>query len=90
MLRTDRVRCSIRFQNQNAPAVMAQPTRPSITQCSPRYTSDASMVTGNSSSATFTHRRRIHSKKNSGTMNANDACSDGIAATAFPLLRAMW
>ena len=34
--RSSRVRRSMRFQNQNEPPVRTHPTRPSITQCSPR------------------------------------------------------
>ena len=78
----------MRFQNQNTPPVMAQPTSPSITQCSARYTNEASITTGNNNTNAFSHFGRIHGRKNAGTMSANEACSEGIAATPLPLLSA--
>src|SRR4029078_12563906 len=42
------------------------------------------MSTGNSSTTTLSQRGLIHGRKNAGTRRANEACSDGIAATALP------
>ena len=48
------------------------------------------MRTGKHSTSALSHHGLSHGRKNAGTISANDACNDGMAATALPQSSAVW